>query len=127
MTQTTINRRTALAVVAAVPAAVALGSTIILAGRGDDKLSRVISRYRAEIAALNATRGLSDEELDARIDRADAILIEAVGLPVCTTADAVAVFSLFVDEHWNLRQHSVYGDQFLTLARTAIDHIASTA
>jgi len=32
MTQTTINRRRALAVVAAVPAAVALGSTVIALG-----------------------------------------------------------------------------------------------
>ena len=96
------------------------------AAPGDDPLLKVIGRYRAEIAAANASHGLTDEELDAWIDRADAILMEAVGLPVLTAASAVAVISLHVDEPI-LAQHSVYGDEFSTLVRAARDYIASTA
>ena len=93
---------------------------------GDDPLLRVISRYRAEIAALNASHGLTDEEIDAGVDRADLILTEAVGLPVLTTASAVAVISLFVDDP-TLVQHCVYGDDVRALVKGARDYIASTA
>ena len=127
MTQTTINRRRALTVVAAVPAAVLVGLPMIAkADPGDDPLLELIRRYRTEIAAANATHGLTDEELDAWIDRADAILMEAVGLPVMTRASAIAVISLHVDEPL-LTQHSVYGDEFLALVRAARNYIASTA
>jgi hypothetical protein len=93
---------------------------------GDDPLLRVISRYRAEIAALNASHGLTDEEIDAGVDRADLILTEAVGLPLLTTASAVAVISLFVDDP-TLVQHCVYGDDVRALVKGARDYIASTA
>jgi hypothetical protein len=126
MTQTQINRRRALAVVAAVPAAAGLGVAALAVPLGEDGLTELIRRYRAEIDTLNATRGLGDEELDAWIDRADAILIEAVNKPVRTTASAIAVLSLFVDD-WPLTQHYIYGDQFSALARVAVDYIASTA
>jgi len=80
-----------------------------------DPLLKVIGRYRAEIAAASATHGLSDEELDAWIDRADAILMEAVDLPVLTEASALAVISLFIDDGWMLSQHRGYGDEFKAL------------
>jgi hypothetical protein len=96
------------------------------AAPGSDPLLEVIGRYRAEIAAANATHGLTDEELDAWIDRADAILMEAVGLPVVTAASAIAVISLHVDEPI-LAGHAVYGDEFSTLVRAARDYIAATA
>jgi len=42
----------------------------------EDPLADGVRRYIAEIAALNASQGLSDEELDEGIDLADAILGE---------------------------------------------------
>ena len=92
----------------------------------DDPLLEAIDRYRAEIATANATHGLTDEELDAWIDRADAILMEAVNLPVLTAAGAVAVISLHVDEPI-LAQHSLYGDEFSTIVRAARNYIATEA
>jgi hypothetical protein len=92
----------------------------------DDKLLALIRRYKAEVAAINASRDLSDEELDAWIDRADAILAEAVGLPVLTTASAVAVIDLVIEEE-DLGSHSIYGEQFLALLKTARNYIATTA
>jgi hypothetical protein len=97
------------------------------AAPGDDPLLDAIGRYRAEIAAINAARDLEDEELDAWVDRADAILMEATDLPVLTAASALAVISLFIDDSWMLSQHSVYGDEFLALVKAARDYIASTA
>ena len=90
----------------------------------DDKLLSVISRYRVEIAAVNASRGLSDEELDAWVDRADALLVEAIGLPVVTGAGAVAVISLFVEDPL-LPQHWHYGRKFLALVKASRDYIAA--
>jgi hypothetical protein len=52
----------------------------------DGPLLEAIGRYQAEIAAVNASHGLTDDELDAWVDRADAILMEAVGLPVLTAS-----------------------------------------
>jgi hypothetical protein len=40
-----------------------------------------IGRYRAEVDALNASRGLTGDEIDAWIEKAEAILIAAVGQP----------------------------------------------
>jgi len=109
---------------AAVTAIPALGlCATAKAAPGDDPLLKVIGRYRAEIAAVNASHGLSDEELDAWVDRADLNLSEAVGLPVLTTASAVAVISLFVDDP-TLVQNCGYGDGVRALVRAAIDYIA---
>jgi hypothetical protein len=119
-----IDRRKALAVVAAAPAAVVLGSGGALANRDKDRLLDLIRRYNAELAALNAARDIEDEEVDAWMDRADAILIEAVGLPVLTAASAVAVIDLFVEQHW-LTQHCDYGDDFLALVKNARNYIAA--
>ena len=92
----------------------------------DDKLLRVISRYRAEIAAVNASHGLSDEDVDAWVDRADAIFMEVFGLPVLTTASAVAVISLLVDD-LSLAQHWHYGDGVMALVKDARDYLARVA
>jgi hypothetical protein len=113
-----------LAVVAAAPAAVALGVGEVLANPSDDKLLDLIRRYNAEMAAVNTTRDLSDKELDAWIDRVGAILTEACGLPVLTGASAVAVIDLFIDEPTRA-EHIVYGDDFLALVKNARNYIAS--
>jgi hypothetical protein len=110
-----------VAAVTAIPAV-----TPSVSARADtraDKLLATIRRYRAEINAVNASHGLTDEVIDACIDRADAILVEAVGPPVLTTASAMAVISLFIDDVWMLSQHSVYGDAFLALAKAVRDYI----
>ena len=39
---------------------------------GNDPLLDGICRYRAEIAAINASSGLDDDALDAWVDKADA-------------------------------------------------------
>jgi hypothetical protein len=90
-----------------------------------DPLLKVIGRYRAEIAAVNASHGLSDEELDAWVHRADAILMEADSLPALTAASAAAALDLVVAEG-QVGSHSVYGERFVELIRTARDYIALT-
>ena len=110
-----------VAAVTAIPAVTL--SVSARADTRDDKPLATIRRYRAEINAVNASHGLTDEAIDACIDRADAILVEAVGLPVLTTASAMAVISLFIDDVWMLSQHSVYGDAFLALAKAVRDYI----
>lgn len=129
MTQTTINRRKALAVVAAVPAAVAFSGEVMLAKAtpSDDPLLKAIGRYKAEVAAIDARHDdLSDEDIDAWVDHAHTILTEAVALPGMTAAGAVAVIDLVIDEE-DIGKHSIYGDQFLALVKAARDYIASTA
>jgi hypothetical protein len=118
-----INRRKLMVSGAIGAAAVSLGSIAstvpLTTAHGDDKLRELIRGYKAEVAAINASGELSDEELDAWMDRADAILIEAVGLPVLTAASAV------VEQHWLLTQHSDYGDGFLALVKAARNYIAA--
>jgi hypothetical protein len=112
---------------AAVTAIPALGfATGAKADPASDALLEAIHRYRAEINAANSSHGLSDEDLDDWIDRADAILEEAVSLPVLTTASAMAVIDLFVDDGWILAQHNLYGDELVVLVKTARNYIAST-
>jgi hypothetical protein len=89
----------------------------------DDPLPDLLGRYRAEIAAINASSGLDDDDLDAWVDKADAILVEAVALPVVTGAGAVAVLSLFVDDP-QLFQHWHYGDKLRELVKASRDYIA---
>jgi hypothetical protein len=111
---------------AAVTAIPAVGLSIgAKADPRGDKLLTLIRCYRAEIAAINSSGDLSDEEIDAWVDRADAILTEAVGLPVLTTASAMAVIDLFVEDQ-ALTQHCDYGDEFEALVRAARNYIALT-
>ena len=92
-----------------------------------DGLLQVTAREQStgveQSVQVKPSHGLTDEAIDACIDRADAILVEAVGLPVLTTASAMAVISLFIDDVWMLSQHSVYGDAFLALAKAVRDYI----
>jgi hypothetical protein len=66
MTQAQINRRRALAVVAAVPAAAAIGSTAIvgsLSAMGQaGELAALVRRYFIELEAFNNAGELEDDE-----------------------------------------------------------------
>jgi hypothetical protein len=84
----------------------------------DDKLLEVIRRYQSEIAAING-RGLSDEEIDARTDRADAMLWEGIGLPVLTATCAVAALDLIREEG------GIDGGPFEELINSVRDYVAS--
>jgi hypothetical protein len=127
MPQAKFSRRSVTTgMVAAVTAIPAVGFSMRAnADPRDDKLLALIRRYKAEVAAINASRDLSDEEIDAWTDRADGILAEAVGLPVLTTASAVAVIDLVIEEE-DLGSHSIYGAQFLALIHAVRGYIAST-
>ena len=117
------RRSVTTGMLAAVTAIPALGlATSVKANPGDDKLLTVIRRYKSEVAAINASGDLSDEEIDAWMDRADAILAEAVSLPVLTAASALAALDLVIAEGL----HSVLGKQFWALINAVRDHIAST-
>ena len=89
----------------------------------NDPLAGAIHRYEFQVAAINASRGLSYEETDRRIDRADLCLIDAVQFPVATMAGALAVLRLFVREHLYLTQHAAYGEQISDLAKAALNYI----
>jgi hypothetical protein len=92
------TRRELMATAAAATAIAAVGLPVsIKAEPTGDKSIEVIRRYQSEIAAING-RGLSDEEIDARTDRADAMLWEGIGLPVLTAAGAVAALDLIIAE-----------------------------
>ena len=96
------------------------------AAPSDDPLLEAIGRYKAEVAAIDARHeDLSDEDI-AWVDHADAMLTEAVGLPVLSAASAIAVIDLVIEEE-DIGKHSIYGDQFLALVKAARDYIASTA
>ncbi len=120
------RRSVTTGLVAAVTAIPAVGlSTSLRVHPGDDKLLAVIRRYESELVAINTSGDLSDEELDAWIDRADAILVEAAGLPALTAASALAALDLVATEG-QLDSHSIYGERFLELVRAARNYIAST-
>jgi hypothetical protein len=114
------TRRELMATAAAATAIAAVGLPVsIKAEPTGDKLLEVIRRYQSEIAAINA-RGLSDEEIDARTHRADAMLSEGIGLPVLTAAGAVAALDLIIAES------AINGDQFEELVNSVRDYVAST-
>jgi hypothetical protein len=54
----------------------------------------VIQRYKDEVASWKTKRDISDEELDADIDRADAILDEVEGVTAVGAAGALAALDL---------------------------------
>jgi hypothetical protein len=102
MTSTCIDRRKALTVVAAAPVAVVLGSGVALANLGDNRLLELIRLYRVQVKAIHddcRMRDMEDGELDARCDQADALLDEAVSLPVLTAVGAL----LRSISHWRNR------------------------
>jgi len=116
---------TGLAAAVAVIPLVGLATSAV-ANPGDDKLLAVIGRYKAEVDAINASHeDLSDEEIDAWVNRADAILTEAAGLPALTAASALAALDLVSDEE-DIGEHSIFGDQFRSLIEAIRGYIAST-
>jgi hypothetical protein len=106
---------------------VALGSGAVLANTGEDKLLKIIRRYKAEVRDIDARHeGLSDEDIDAWRDRADAILAEGAGLPALTATTALAALDLVVEEE-DIGEHSIYGEHFLELINAVRGYIASKA
>jgi hypothetical protein len=76
-----------------------------------DPLLDGVERYLTEMVALNSSRGLSDKQLDAWIDRADEILESALQHQVSTARGALAVLVLVVHEKgYNMFPHADYGD-----------------
>ena len=118
------RRSVTTGMVAAVAAVPAVALSVRSAPR-DDKLLAVIRRYESELAAINASVDLSDEELDAWVDRTDAILVEAAGLPALTAASALAALDLVATEG-QLDSHSIYGERVQGARRAARNYIAST-
>jgi hypothetical protein len=97
------------------------------AAPGDDPLLKIIDRYKAELAAIDAVHDdLTDADIDAWVDHADAILAEAASLPVLSATSAVAVIDLVIEEE-DIGQHSIYGEQFLALLKAAQGYIVRTA
>jgi len=99
MTQTTINRRRALAVVAAVPAAAALGSVPTLAG---GELAALVKRYFEQVDVFNRVAvqdGRTDKQNDA-LARAtyDKTLQRIIGAPARTSDDALAALEFLERE-----------------------------
>jgi hypothetical protein len=87
-----LNRRRALAFVATVPAAVALGGSAFVVGE-PGQLAALVHRYFAEVEVFN-TRALSDgctdEEADVLADVTyNATLRQMIGVPARTTGDAL--------------------------------------
>jgi hypothetical protein len=80
--------------------AVALAvSSVPACVQAEDKLLDVIRRYKAEAASWKTKRDISDEELDADIDRAEAILNEVEGLTAIGAAGAVAALDLLKTDY----------------------------
>jgi hypothetical protein len=109
-----MNRRRALAVVAAVPAAIALGAPAFALGE-PGQLAALVHRYFAEVDAFNA-RALSDgytnEEADALADATfEATLRQMIGVPARTTGDALAALNWLIKEGADLE--SEYGEDVL--------------
>jgi hypothetical protein len=111
MTQTTINRRRALAVVAAVPAAVALGGAAVTFGEPGE-LAALVRRYFEEVEYFNAT-GFdgtdyrSDEESDALAESTfDKTMHEMVGVPARSREDALAALEWLTKDGANLDELS---------------------
>jgi hypothetical protein len=91
----TIDRRKLMVggAVGATALAVASGSAF-LKTEEQDQLLDLIQRYKDEVASWKTKRDISDEGLDADIDRADAILGEVEGLTAIGAAGALAALDL---------------------------------
>src|SRR5665648_401837 len=95
---THINRRKALAVVAAVPAAVALGVAPAFGAGEPGQLAVLVRRYFAEIDAFNAF-ALTDEQADACAAATyEKTMLEMVGVPAITREDALAALDWLIKD-----------------------------
>ena len=106
MTHTTnINRRRALAVVAAVPVAAALGDSSFTMGEPGE-LATLVKRYSAEIDAFNAwcsSCDPNDDELDGRAEATyEATMGRMVGVPALTSEDALAALDWLIKDEADL-------------------------
>ena len=133
MTQTTINRRKALTVVAAVPAAVALGVVPAFAIGEPGQLAALIRRYWVEVDVFNNTKHLTDEESDAHAEATfDVTMSQMVGVPARSAGDAHAALDWIIreGEHSMVEfdaDGSLYARVNTSLMNAARDYIASTA
>jgi hypothetical protein len=107
---TQINRRRALAVVAAVPAAVTVGPSALASVEGPSELAALVRRYFEEVETFcSFARGRTDKEADAFAARTYERTRDAmVGVPVRSADDAIAVLDFFVREEVNLSE--AHGD-----------------
>ena len=119
------NRRNALALVATVPVAVAIGGSAALTAQGDDPLFRLIHLYRVHIKAICDNcdvRDMDDGELDARCDAADVFLKEAAASPALTAAGAMAALDLALeDDDSRYYVSRRYGNALLKAVRDYIE------
>ena len=99
MTQSNrINRRKALTVVAAVPAAFALAAAPALAAGGPSELAALARRYFAEVAAFNTNPDLGDDDFFHADQPFDVTLQQMVGVPVRSIEDALAAVEVVLHE-----------------------------
>jgi hypothetical protein len=93
-----IDRRKALAVVAAVPAA-ALGGLTIATGEPGE-MAALVRRYFAELDAFTAFgKGKTDEEADAFAAATyEATMERMVGVPARTSEDALAALDWLIED-----------------------------
>ena len=123
-----ITRRsvtTGLAAAVTVMHAAGLPTGARIAPGKDDPLFEAIQRYRVEVAALNSSSGLSDEEVDAWCHRCDTILADATAEhEVQSEAAAHAVIDLVLDEP-QLLTHFWFGNELAELVRAARGFLAA--
>ena len=123
---------TGLAVAVTAIPAVGLCSISRTPNVSEDRIIEILRRYRAGCDALNATckaRGLSDEELDAIVNRNDTILAEVVGLPAVTAAGALAALDFVIQDQMEELHPDVFPFDGIiaSLLDTVRAYIASTA
>jgi hypothetical protein len=64
----------------------------------DDPLPDSLQRYKVEIDALNASSVEDEDELNAWVDRANALLDEALEHPIVSTEGALAMLTVAFNE-----------------------------
>jgi hypothetical protein len=95
-----IDRRKALTIVAAAPAAVALGAGSALAGGQGGELAALVKRYFEQVEVFNATEHETDEQSDAHAEATFEATLDALdGVPVRTREDALAVLEFLEREN----------------------------
>jgi hypothetical protein len=133
MTHAQINRRRALAVVAAVPAAAALGGAATSASGEPSQLAALVRRYWAEIidafnvSGFNPVTGQyrSDKKSDALAAATfEKTMLEMVGVPARTREDALAALDWLIKDGADLDELN-QGDwnQFSKVAGSLVDAI----